>query len=131
MDNAYDGPDRRRHKRVKVNFIVIYHVRKPLKILMFIGYREFSALMLDLSEGGMAITTNYDIPVSTILLIKFTLINTFADKDDRVRSMEITGEVRNNALLEKNEHRLGICFTQITEEDKSAIVNFVKNVVNR
>jgi c-di-GMP-binding flagellar brake protein YcgR len=127
MDSVYNGSDRRRHKRVKVNFIVIYGVRKPLKIIMFVGYSEFNALMLDLSEAGMAITTNYDIPISAILLIKFTLINTYADKDNRVRSMEITGEVRNNTLLEKNEHRLGICFTQITEEDKSAITNFVKN----
>ena len=79
----------------------------------------------------MAFLTNYDIPASTILLIKFTLINLYADKRERIRSMEITGEVRNNALAEGNEHRLGVSFTQITKEDKSAIDNFVKMAVNQ
>ena len=126
MDSTYKGPERRRLPRVRAEFIVIYRVNRPLKVLMLIGTREVNALMLDLSEGGMAVVTDYDIPVSTILLIKFTLINLHVAKDEQVRVMEIIGEVRNNILSKKDEHRLGIYFTRIAEEDKSAIATFVK-----
>jgi c-di-GMP-binding flagellar brake protein YcgR len=128
MEGNFKDKERRRHKRVKVNFIIIYRIRKPLKILMFIGYKEVSTLMLDLSEGGMAIVTNYDIPVSGVMVIKFTLIDAYAQKNDRVRTMEITGEVRNNRQAEKGEYRLGVSFTQISEEDRLAIAKFVKSM---
>ena len=131
MNKKYTGADRRKFKRLKASLIVIYRVHKPLEALVRIGTREINALMLDLSEGGMAIVTNCNIPVSTILLIKFTLINPYTFDDERIRTMEITGQIRNNALLEKKEYRLGVCFTQIAKEDRIAIANFVKMAINR
>ena len=131
MGDAYKGPERRRATRVRAEFIVIYRVDRPVEVRMWIGNREVNAMMLDLSEIGMAILTNYDIPASAILLIKFTLINLYAEKNERVRSMEIIGEVRNSFSAEDNEHRLGIAFTKITQEDKYAITGFVKAAMNR
>lgn len=126
--DRYNGPERRKSKRLRVDFIVVYRVRRPIRLFMVIKNKEVSALMTDLSEGGMAILTDYDIPVSTTLLIKFTLINPPATENERVRMMEITGEVRYNTYLGNNEHRLGICFTHISKEDRTAIVNFIKTV---
>ena len=125
MDIKYKGPERRKHKRLKVNFLVIYSVRKPIDVIMIVGSQVKTAMMLDLSESGMAIVTNYDIPISTILEIKFTLINTHAHDEDRIKTIEIIGQVRYNVQAEKDVHRLGIYFTQITEEDRSAIARFV------
>jgi len=34
-------------------------------------------------------------------------------------------------LLENNEHRLGISFIQIAEEDKNAIANFKEATIKR
>lgn len=131
MDTVYEGPDRRRSPRVSAEFIVIYKVNSPIEVYMWIGKKEINAKMLDLSQKGMAILTEYDLPVSAVLFAKFTLIDLYADKDQRVKTMEITGEVRYNSLSEKNEHRLGIVFTKIAEEDQDAIDNFVKTATNQ
>ena len=130
MPDHYDGAERRKFKRLKANFIVIYRVDKPLEVVMVVGTREITALMLDMSEGGMAILTGYNIPMQTIIYLKFTLINPYVFTDDRIRTMEITGEVRYNARLENNEYRLGIYFMRISDEDKAAIVSFVKLAFN-
>ena len=82
--------------------------------------------MLDLSETGMAILTKFNIPVATVLLLKFTLINFSADDDNRLRTIEMSAEVRNNISQEKGEHRLGIVFTKISKKDKQAITDFVQ-----
>ncbi len=131
MVDIYSGPERRRSPRVRAEFVVIYKVDKPIEIRVRIGNKDVNALMLDLSGVGMAILTNCDIPVSTLLLIRFTLINHYAEKSNRIRSMEIVGEVRNNILLEANEHRLGIYFAKISEADRQAIEDFIKMALNR
>jgi c-di-GMP-binding flagellar brake protein YcgR len=97
------GIERRKFKRLRVNFTVIFQVDRPLVARMTLGWRkEVEALMLDLSEGGMAIVTNYNIPPETILSIKFTLINLTLSSARRIRIIEID------------------------EEDRSAVVDFVK-----
>jgi len=131
MNNSYSGPERRRSPRVRVEFTLIYRVDRPMEVRMSVGNKEVNALMLDLSELGLAILTDYDLPLSTALSIKFTLMNLYAYGDEQIRVMEISGEVRNNTLTEKNEHRLGILFTQITQEEKTAIAKFVRMALNR
>ncbi|MFH1678237.1 MAG: PilZ domain-containing protein [Candidatus Omnitrophota bacterium] len=131
MDNNYSGSDRRGSPRVKMDFFVLYKVNRPTEANMWIGNREVSATMVDLNERGMAISTNYDIPPTTVLSIKFTLMNLYSDVGEKVRSIEITGEVLYNKLSEDQRYRLGISFTQISEEDKCAIANFVKMAMNQ
>ena len=126
MNADYRGEERRRYSRLKVNFLVIYNVRQPVEIIMVVGDKLKTALMSDLSETGMAILTNFNIPISTILQIKFTLINTGARDDKRIKTMEMSGEVRNNTVTDKKIHRLGILFKHINEQDKKSIADFVK-----
>jgi c-di-GMP-binding flagellar brake protein YcgR len=97
---------------------------------MVVGDKSLYALMIDLSESGMAIETKYNLPVKSVLFIKFTLINHLIDDDDqRFRSMDMVGEVRNSVPFEEKEYRVGILFTQIAEEDKTAIKEFVKAAI--
>jgi c-di-GMP-binding flagellar brake protein YcgR len=128
-DMQYLGQERRKFPRLRVHLAVIYQVNKPLTVRMQIGDREIMATTLDLSEGGMAISADYDIPLKTNLMIKFSL---FKVNDSGHASfygpMEIIGEVRSNKLLEKDIHRLGICFIDIEEKDKKEIVEFVKSI---
>lgn len=125
----YRKIERRRAGRVRAEFIVIYKVedlRKTEEVHMWLGDREIEAVMLDLSESGMAIFTENDIPVSTIMMMKFTLINFSAYDEERVKSMKIIGQVQNNIFIKDKEYRLGISFLQIRKENQIAISNFVK-----
>ena len=131
MKNSGNFSERRKTKRVGVEFIITYKVEKlsqsnrPIPVQMKVRSEEINALMLDLSESGMAILSNYDIPTSTTLLIKFTLINLLATAEERISSIEVSGVVCSNIVLKDSGHRLGISFTQISEEAKTAIINFI------
>ncbi|MCM8820278.1 MAG: PilZ domain-containing protein [Candidatus Omnitrophica bacterium] len=120
--------ERRKFKRVNVNFIVIYRIHQPVKLRMFINDKEVYAIMIDLNEGGMAIVSSYQIPENTLLLIKFTLIDPTATFESRISKIELMGEVRYCILREDKSYRLGIRFTQIKEEDRLIISNFCKKI---
>ena len=119
------GREQRRFKRVRVNLSVIYRLSRPATIRLLIGNKEVRATMLDLSEGGIAVLTNYDIPESAGLLIKFTLFKVENNDVSFYGPMEIEGEVRYNMPLGGSEYRLGIVFKNIPREDKAEITNFV------
>ena len=126
-DNRPDDAEKREFKRVKVSFLVFYKPNQPLHVRMMVGDKEVHAIMYDLSEGGMAIVTNYDIPTNTALSIRFILYNQAAfNNNQRVRPMDMEGEVRYNIPGEHGEFRLGIFFTSILEENKLAISSFVR-----
>lgn len=133
MENlSYSGQERRKFPRLRLRLAIVYEVDKPLSVRMYVGNKEIVATILDLSEGGVAISTNYDIPIQSELSIKFTLLR--VENDGRVNlygPMEINGEVRYNTLIEKNLHRLGICFTRIDDKDRAEIVNFVKMTMEK
>ncbi|MCK4917598.1 MAG: PilZ domain-containing protein [Candidatus Omnitrophica bacterium] len=127
MQNENGFDDRRRSKRVKAEFIVTYKVDRPIELFMRVGGKELNALMLNLSDTGMAVLTKYKIPAFTFVLIKFTLIDLNANGEDRSKSMDVLGEVRHNVLLERDEYQLGISFFQISKKDKNALAAFVDN----
>ena len=129
MESEYPGSERRKIKRVRVSLSVIYRVNEPLTVRLLTAEREIRATMLDLSEEGMAILTDYDVPVSTILLMRFTLFR--VDKDDVsfYGPLEITGEVRDN-VKKDGECRVGIRFLKIEEDDKREVANFAKMVMD-
>ena len=132
MANSDNYSEKRKSQRVNVEFIITYKVEKlaqldkTIQVQMKVSSEEINAIMLDLSESGMAILSSYDIPISTTLLIKFTLINLLATDEERISSIEVSGKVCSNVILKESEHRLGISFIQVTEERKAAIINFIK-----
>ncbi len=131
MNNPYEeGQERRRFKRLKASFIVIYRLRRPSDIFMFIDDTAVTGIMLDLSEDGISLASDYDLPISTVLSIEFTLINPYEDREKQVRKIEATAEVRNSAVLENGENRVGIWFTTIEEEDRKALAEFVKTAAH-
>ncbi|MFC1658122.1 PilZ domain-containing protein [Candidatus Omnitrophota bacterium] len=130
-DRYNNSAERRKTKRIKADFFLLYRQGEPIEISLWMGDKEFPAKMLDLSENGMAIKTNYNILALTTLLIRFTLINLHADAYEEARPMHITGEVKYNNALSEGWYRLGVSFTQIAEEDKSAIANFKKMAMGR
>lgn len=127
MNEMYKGQERRKFKRVKVKLVVIYRKDRPLDVTIHEGDKEVKATMLDISEGGISILTEADIPVSTTILIRFTLIKTDKDHADFYGNMELRGEVRYNRLTGKS-HRVGICFLDISDADKHNIADFVQTI---
>jgi len=126
VEDKFSSSEQRRFKRMKINLSVIFRLARPVAIRLLIGNKEIRATMLDLSEEGLSMLTNYDIPKSTALLIKFTLFKVENDDVSFYGPMEILGEVRYNMPLGGNEYRLGIYYKKIKAQDKIEISNFLK-----
>ncbi len=119
MVNIYSGPERRQGKRERMNCTVIYRTDQPLDARFSLHGQDIHAKMLDISSNGMAMVTDKDIPISTVLSMRFTLLRV---KDELVKfsaPMEITGEVRSNIPLADRERRLGIYFTKMRKVNLS------------
>ena len=122
--------DRRRFQRLKVNLGVYYKVESPLSSTYITDNKEIEATTLNISSGGMAFLTRYDIPVWSTLLIRIYLFK--GDEFGLVslsNPIELIGEVRSNDISDFGEYRLGICFKKIHGENKHVIADFVESIV--
>jgi c-di-GMP-binding flagellar brake protein YcgR len=131
MAGEAKGQNRRRSERIDVAFTLVYSVDNPYALRISLGLTdEVDALMVDLSDLGMAIITKHDIPLGVGLGIRFNIIDLRLTGDERWRKMEITGEVTSNVILPDGKHRvshrIGMRFINISSEDKIAISDFVK-----
>ena len=131
MEKETSWQNRRRSPRIDVAFTLVYSVENPYSLRISLGLNdEVDAVMVNLSDLGMAIITKHDLPLGTELGIKFNIIDLRLTGDQRWRKMKITGEVTSNVSLaeESNRvsHRIGMCFMDISSEDKIAISDFVK-----
>ncbi|MFH1191463.1 MAG: PilZ domain-containing protein [Candidatus Omnitrophota bacterium] len=128
MENNQSDRNRRKSERLDTAFTLIYQVEKPLSLRIQLGYtNDIDALMLNLSDLGMAIITKHDLPIGIQLSIKFNIIDLRLQGDERWRHMEITGQTVSNLSLADSSHKIGIRFDRISSADKLAISNFVKN----
>ncbi len=126
MENRFTGTERRRFNRVLASFLVVYKVAEQTECTKAFKGRDLVAVMNDLSEGGLSMLTNHDIPETCGFLLEFTIINHDAREDKRVRTIEVRGGVKYKILTPKGERRLGISFDQIDGEDQAAIVDLKK-----
>ena len=128
MEHSYGGEERRKFKRVKVNFTLVYSIGVPLSARMTIeNNNAIDALMLDLSQEGMAFLTNSNIAIGTIIMLRFTLIDFSTTNDESVNNIDMAAEVVSNLKVNVGEYRVGIQFTQINTEDKNIITEFIRN----
>ena len=128
MEDKISGENRRRSERRDVAFTLSYSVEKPYTLRISLGLADdISALMLNLSDLGMAIITMLDLPAGTQLYIRFNLRNLNLLGEKRSRNMVIIGEVVSHLALANGNYRIGIRFDKISDEDKLAISDFVKD----
>ena len=113
MEEIYLGKERRINRRLRMNCTVIYRLNEPVSARFIMSGEDVEAKMTDISQGGMGLVTDYDIPIATPLSMRFTLLKVNKDIINFSGPVEVTGEVSSNTPLEKNEHRLGIHFTRI------------------
>ena len=127
MEDSYGGQNHRKSERLDTAFTLTYQIEKPLALRVQLGFTDdIDALMLNLSDLGMAIITKHNLPVRIQLYIKFNIIDLRLQGDERCRHMEITGEIVSNISLPDSSHRIGIRFDRISDADKFAISNFVR-----
>lgn len=121
------APERRQFRRVAVSFLVIYKVNTPLIVRMEIGDKLIDAVALDLSVGGIAVLTNYDLPQTASVSVRFTILNeTALRSQDRYRSIQVEGDVRYSVLTKDKAFRVGVRFFGLSQEEKSFIADFVR-----
>ena len=113
MASVYTGIERRSSKRLRMNCTVVYRVNEPPSASFVMQGQDLDAKMIDISRGGMGMITSQDIPVSTLLSMRFTMLNVNNDAVTFSGPMEAKGEVKSNIPLEKEGHRLGIYFTEM------------------
>jgi c-di-GMP-binding flagellar brake protein YcgR len=113
MNAVYNNIERRKQKRMRVNCTVIYRTNEPPDTRFLMSGKDIKAQMVDISQTGMAMVTESDIPTSTVLSMRFTLLKVNNEIINFSGPMEITGEVRSNEPLSEQQHRLGIYFTKM------------------
>ena len=121
------GQERRVFKRLRVNLAIVFRVDKTSKMRMQIENKDIRATMIDLSEGGVSILTNYDIPEGSVLSMKFTLFKVDSEDVSFYGPMDIVGEVRYHHILANDEYRLGIVFNKVEKDDRGEIASFIGN----
>jgi c-di-GMP-binding flagellar brake protein YcgR len=113
MEQTFSKTERRVDKRVRMNCTVIYRMNEPLYARFMMKGEDIEAKMVDISQGGMAMVTSYDIPIATILSMRFTVLKVSKEIVNFSGPVEITGEVRSNIPSSRDGHRLGIYFTKM------------------
>ena len=73
MSDEYSGIERRKFKRIRVDFAVSYLIREPMDVSMHVGGEKKKTIMFDLSEEGMAIKSYYEIPAGAILCMELSV----------------------------------------------------------
>jgi len=131
MNDAYKGAERRKFQRIKVHFTVSYLIREPMDVSMRVGGEKVKTIMFDLSEEGMAIKSEFDMPNGATLLIIFFLLYASSGIGDIKQEMQIEGRVVNRTPLTDGAFRYGIHFEKIKLDDRKAIADFIDVFLNR
>lgn len=132
MDSHYNGPDRRKGVRANTNFLVLYDFDPRLKVRLTIKRKIFNAIAKNLSEIGMAILTNIDLPPNISANLSFNLYNNAeADPAKRVRQIAVDCRTCYCFLLPDGAFQVGLRFLNLTEGDRSYIAKYVKDFAGK
>jgi len=131
MNDVFKGSERRKFPRAKVDFSVSYLIREPMDVSLRVDGKKVKTIMFDLSAEGMAIKSEYDVPLGIALVINFTLLYASKTAGDIKKDMELVGRIVNRTPLADKAFRYGIHFEGIKPEDQSAIVDFINCFLNR
>jgi len=119
--------EKRKHKRVPVFFAMLYAVKLPMAVRIHVGGLERPAVAQDIGEGGLALLTNFEIPIDSLLVVKFTLANQAASSiQERTRSFELDSQVCYCLPAESGSFRLGVNFVNIAPLESLFISNYIK-----
>ncbi len=134
MDNGPrpDGTDKRKFKRTEASFSVMYRVQSPSNVNSEIKIKEVEAIAHDLSEGGLALWTDYEIPVGAVMKLQFKIYNEEAITENyRSRNFGLLAESRYSFRAKDGTYRIGLRFMNLSEADQDFIAQYVKAVARK
>jgi hypothetical protein len=117
--------EKRKFKRIPVNFDLLYKVQLPAAVSLKIGSIELPAIAQDISEGGLGLLTDFDIPPEALLKVKFSIVNENALGQKKTQNFELDVQVC-YCMRAKNVYRLGVSFLNIVLSDRLFISNYIK-----
>lgn len=127
MKSQYEGPERRESARVKTDFPILYEVDPRSRVLLIINRTLFDAIAKNISEGGIAILTNVDLPVDASVNVNLTLYNIKeADLWKRIKRIKVDCRTRYSSPTPDGAYMVGLQFLNLSEEDRRFIANYVK-----
>lgn len=119
--------EKRKHKRVPVFFAMLYAVKLPIAVRIYVGGLERPAVAQDIGVGGLALLTNFEIPINSLLVVKFTLANeAVLNIQERTHSFELDSQVCYCLPAESGSYRLGVSFVNIVSSESLFISNYIK-----
>ena len=125
MENKDTGKEKRKFKRLVIKpFVKLVVNSVPNGQADIIGLSS-EGVMLDISEGGMAVLLNNKIPASSLISAEFTLSYSSPLAKESYRKINVSGEVRYCTAINAREYRAGVSFNKISDQDKSFIVQFI------
>jgi len=113
MLRTYEGLERRSSKRFRMNCTVIYRVDQTMDARFSLQGHDLRAKMLDISQNGMAMVTDQDIPVATVLSMRFTLLKIDKELSDFLVLRKSSERYVPVFPWTEHQHRLGISFTKM------------------
>ena len=128
MKSLYKGFERRKNNRAKANFLVLYDIDPKLKVRLTIKRKIFNAIAKNLSEAGMAILTNVDLPVDMSVHVDLTLCNMKeADLSKRIRRIQVGCRTCYSSSVPDGAYKVGLQFLDLSEEDHRFIAKHIKD----
>ena len=121
----YNGAERRRFRRVKISLEVVYREDDTLDLRIRAGNQERRATILDICEEGMAFLTDINIPIGTLLRIRFNLQDNKESSVDFYGAENVRGKVLYITKVDNGYFRIGIQFYDLSRRDRIQIGNFV------
>lgn len=128
-ESSLSKEQRREHKRLNVNLTVLCKVDRPGAVKMILGKRQVNAIMLDMSEGGLSVLADQDIPSGSELSIQFTLFKVEPDDVSFYGPVEIRAQVRYSVPVNQRQFRIGIRFIRMKAKDRGEIREFIDSKV--
>ncbi|MFH1355104.1 MAG: PilZ domain-containing protein [Candidatus Omnitrophota bacterium] len=122
MPQDYQGKEKRRDKRYKVDLNVFYRSDNPLDVQLKNKENERRATMADISEGGMCIVANLKIAEGSDLHIRFLL----AESEKERGIIDLVGKVRYNKMITSDSYRIGISFEELDKIARIEIHHFLE-----
>lgn len=120
------SPDEtRRIERVAVKIPVRVKIDPSMEKDFTLSQRELDMTVVDMSPTGLGVTSSVYIPDGIVLIADMDAQMIRPERGKENNRIRLTGEVVSSRMI-GGQYRLGILVKEIGDEDKSAILKFIK-----
>ena len=122
-DQQGSSVDKRRFPRVALDVVLFFRVDKPPEVRLKIGRETRTGHAVDISEVGVSFLVDAEIPKGTEIEISFNLMIQ-KGKSERIAARGMV--VYSFPRLPKKTYRIGVLFTDIDDNDRKLIIEYVR-----